>query len=175
MIRPRQTARQGRRLAGGRCRLLCAILLGLGALLPGGCDQDNPPTQQEIELAGETFQLELALTDPQRREGMMGRTEMGENEGMLFVFEDEGMRRFWMKNCRIPLDVIYLDSEGRIVSIRTMSVPDPDTPDTKLRRYSSRWPAQFAIELRAGRAEELGLSEGDRVDLPVRRLKAHAR
>ena len=155
--------------------VLPLLLLLLAAILTPGCDEDKLPTHQEIELAGQTFNLELALTEPARRKGMMGRKKLAKNAGMLFAFESERLRRFWMKDCHIPLDVIYLDKQGRIVAIRTMPPPDPDTPDHQLPRYSSRWPAQFAIELRAGRAEQLGLTEGDKIDLPLQRLKTLAR
>lgn len=163
------------RISNFEFRVFLPLLLLLAAFLIPGCDQDELPTHQRVELAGQTFNLELALTEPARRKGMMGRKKLDRNAGMLFAFEAERLRRFWMKGCHIPLDVIYLDKQGRIVSIRTMQPPDPDTPDHQLPRYSSRWPAQFAIELRAGRAEELGLAEGDKLDLPLQRLKTLAR
>lgn len=144
------------------------------ALCVLGCKEDPPLRFETVTLGGREFRLELAITAEQVRKGMMGRTEVGEDEGMLFVFPDEEPRRFWMKGCLVPLDVLFLDRAGRIVSIQTMSVPREDEVDNPP-GYPSRWPAQFAIELRAGRATELGLSPGDKVPLPLEKLKRLAR
>ena len=143
-------------------------------LLLAGCDEDKPPPELTVPLAGTEFRLELALTDAQIRTGMMGRTQLDPNAGMLFVFRDERPRRFWMKDCLIPLDVLFLDKTGRIVSIHTMAVPTPQEADGPP-SYPSHWPAQFAIELNAGRAEELKLEPGDRVPLPLPKLNRWAR
>jgi len=140
---------------------LCLLLLV-------GCGASAPPEVIEVTLGGEVHELELKLTEAEIRQGMMGREHLDEDAGMLFVFPDAAVRSFWMKNCLIPLDVIFLSGEGRVVSIRTMKVPDDnDNPPS----YSSRWPAQFAIELNAGRAEQLGIRAGDQLDLPIDQLK----
>lgn len=151
---------------------IIAVLAVLCACITA-CDETKLPTHQKVTLSGESFKLELAVTDDQIRTGMMGRESLADDEGMLFVFPDAEVRHFWMKNCLIPLDVVFLDDDGRIVSITTMPAPDPD--DRTFPRYSSRWPAQFAIELAAGRADELGLREGDPIGLPYKDLKRLAR
>lgn len=156
-----------------------ASTLALAAALAVACSvtgcNGQAPNRQTVMLGGQSFELELALTPQTRQTGLMHRDSLPDNGGMLFVFMDEAVRRFWMKNCLIPLDALFLDEQGRIVRIRTMSVPTPDTPDRQLPTYSSVYPARFVIELAAGRAEQLGLTEGDVIDLPADKLKAWAR
>lgn len=149
------------------------ILFTVVAWLPG-CTNDEPATQR-VTIAGERFELDLALNDAQRTRGLMGVEHLDPNEGMLFVFPDLQPRRFWMKDCLIQIDVIFLDDRGRIVRMHTMDPPAPGTRDSDLRTYPSVYPARFAIELAGGRAEALGLSAGDQIDLPLERLKAMAR
>ena len=93
---------------------------------------------------------------------------MPSDHGMLFVFaaEEHPALSFWMKNTRIPLDVIYLDASGRVVSVHQMRPYD-------LRGVSSEGPAQYAIELNQGAAAKTGLKKGDVVHLPNDARTAH--
>jgi uncharacterized membrane protein (UPF0127 family) len=90
----------------------------------------------------------------------MGRTELGENRGMLFVFEEEQRLSFWMKDTHIPLSIAYIDSEGRIVDIQDMKPLDDELPD-----YTSSEPARYALEVNRGFFEERGVEVGDKVEL----------
>ncbi|MHC4995099.1 MAG: DUF192 domain-containing protein [Planctomycetota bacterium] len=145
-------------------------LLSCFALALPGCNEE-PPTHQRVTIAGKTFNLELALTPAQIERGLMFRETLPDDGGMLFVFPGAQVRSFWMKNCLIPIDVVFLDPAGRIVSIREMTPPEPDTPDSEQEHYSSRWPAQFAIELYGGRADKLGLKTNQIIQLPLEELK----
>jgi uncharacterized membrane protein (UPF0127 family) len=149
--------------------LLITVLLALA-----GCDESEPRTET-VTLGGVSHVLELAVTDEQVTRGLMGRTEIPAGAGMLFVFPDMQVRRFWMKNCLVPIDVVFLDGQGWITAIHTMPPPPPGTPDEDLPFYSSRRPAQFAIELAGGMAKKLGLKSDTRLDLPLERLKRVAR
>lgn len=124
---------------------------------------------EEVELAGRVFKLELALTDEERALGLMWRELLAEDQGMLFVYPDREPYPtelgFWMKNCLIPIDVIFLSRNGYITAIHEMQPPEPGTPDQELAGYYSEGPAQFAIEIRGGLAAELGLQEGDYINL----------
>lgn len=150
---------------------LYATLFMVMAVL-NGCDKNKIPTHTSVNLAGHTYSMELKLDTHGRQTGMMHRKSLGKREGMLFVFPQSEVLSFWMKNCLIDLDVIYLDATGRIVQILTMEVPEPNAP---LIDYSSVWPAQFAIEINAGQAKELGLKNGQKIDLDLDRLKALAK
>ena len=132
----------------------------LVALLPG-CDAESPsglPTTR-MKLGNSTVTLEIANSPVGRARGLMHRSSMPDNHGMIFIFPDEQMQSFWMKNTRIPLDIVFINRQSTIVSIHTM---EPYTT----RSTSSAAPAQFAIELNAGKASRLGLSAGQTVALP---------
>jgi len=167
-------ARVLRRLAA---MLAVAALLAALVAVPTGCDEeeqtnaDGTPTHLKVELAGKRFNLELALTDEQISTGLMHRESLAADGGMLFVFPDEDYRYFWMKNCLIDLDILYLDKSGLIFHITRMVAPERGTRDRDLEHYPSFSPAQFAIELAAGTADNLGIEVGQRVDLPLERLK----
>ena len=111
----------------------------------------------------------------------MGVTSIDPAGGMLFVFPKSEVRSFWMKNCVIDMDIVFVDGQGRVTAIHTMVVEPPQLADEsdlayqrRLTPYSSRYPSQFAIELRAGTAERLGIGFDDRIDLDVERLRALA-
>lgn len=106
-----------------------------------------------------TFTAEVAATEASRAAGLMGREKLAENEGMLFVFDDEGYRNFWMFNTLIPLDIIFISSEKAVVDKRTM-FPCGSPPCTV---YRSRAPARYALEVHVGRSENIFL--GDRVSI----------
>ncbi len=94
---------------------------------------------------------------------------------MIFVFPDADQRDFVMRRCPIPIDILFLDPTGRIVQMYAMKPEPPQTTEENLHRYSSDWPAQFAIELRGGTLAHLDLAAGQKVELPVDDLKSRAR
>src|SRR5690606_27892439 len=145
------------------------------ALTFPGCASDDPaaPTQR-VTLNGRTFELELALDDESRYRGLSGREHIPEDGGMLFVFPYAREVHFVMRDCPNPIDVVFLGPNGRVVSMHAMR-PEPGVPESQLTRYASRWPVQFAIELRGGTLAELALEPGQRVDLPIEELKRRAR
>jgi len=154
------------------------IPLLIGLLIGPGCQPTADPDAadtQAVTIDGRTFTLELALDDESRARGLMGREQIDPDGGMLFVFPEEGRLSFWMKNCLTDIDVIFLDRDGRITRWHQMHPPAPGTPDSALKRYTSGYPAQFAIELRGGMTERLDLKRGQRIELPLERLKQRAR
>jgi uncharacterized membrane protein (UPF0127 family) len=106
--------------------------------------------------------VELADDLPEQTRGLMERTALGENRGMLFVYPNEEVRSFWMKNTLIPLSIAYIDSDGRIVDLQDMKPLDDDPP-----HYVSAEPARYALEVNQGFFEDHGVKVGDRADLPV--------
>jgi uncharacterized membrane protein (UPF0127 family) len=87
---------------------------------------------------------------------------MAEDHGMLFLFPAESMRSFWMKNTRIPLDILYFDGDLKLVS---MSENTPPCRTRNCPAYRSTGPAKYVLELNAGKAAELGLKAGDVMEL----------
>lgn len=116
------------------------------------------------EKAEITF--ETAITSEEKKTGLMNRTELGQNHGMIFVYDKPDMRAFWMKNTLIPLDIIFLDSNKQIINIEKAH-PEPDTPDSELERYRSDAPAQYVIEVNQNFTDRHGIEQGDRVEFSV--------
>lgn len=100
-------------------------------------------------------------TAAKRNEGLMhvGDSDMPDNQGMLFVFSTEQVLGFWMRNTYIPLDIAYARTDGTIVTIEQME-------PLNLSSVSSVFPARFALEMKAGALERLGIHVGDRMDIP---------
>jgi len=109
------------------------------------------------------FDVEIARTDEQRMRGLMYRQDFPANRAMLFTFDQvqEQIVSMWMVNTPLPLDMVFLDSSGHIVSIFTNA--RPYSPAI----ISSVYPAAFIIELNAGRAEAEGLAIGQKVLHPA--------
>jgi len=103
------------------------------------------------------FKAELAVTPEAQAKGLMFRTELGDNEGMLFPSDVPAPRSFWMKNTPLSLDIIFIGTDSRISNIAANTVPYTLDP------VLSVGPAIAVLELRAGRAAELGIAAGDRV------------
>jgi hypothetical protein len=124
-------------------------------------------------LNGERFTLELALDEAARSRGLSGRESIATDGGMLFVFPAAMELAFWMRECPAAIDVIFLGPSGRVVAMHAMQ-PEPGVPEHELTRYPSRWPAQFAIELKGGTLQRLDLAVGRRVELDTEALKTLA-
>ncbi len=114
------------------------------------------PTLTIINSVGERMpvQVEIADTDAERQQGLMGRTALAEDAGMLFVFGREQQLSFWMKNTLIPLSIAYIDAQGRIVDIQDMQPLDETS-------HPSAAPAQFALEVNQGFFAEHGIEVGN--------------
>jgi len=101
--------------------------------------------------------IEIADTESRRVIGMMYRDSLGNDEGMLFIFDQSEMRSFWMKNTRIPLDIIYVDDAYKIVTVVSDAVPYSE------RSLPSTAPARYVVEVNGGFAARYGIKEGDRI------------
>ncbi len=104
------------------------------------------------------FRVEVAATPEQRARGLMFRTELGPDEGMLFPNKTPALESFWMKNTPLPLDIIFIGVDGRVSNIAAETVP------YSLESIPSTGLASAVLELPGGRAAELGIAPGDRVE-----------
>ncbi len=120
------------------------------------------PTLTIINSGGERVEVEVEIadTDAERERGLMERTELAQDAGMLFVFEEEQQLAFFMRDTLIPLSIAYIDAEGTIVDIQDMQ-PLDETP------VPSAAPAQYALEVNQGFFEARGIQVGDWVELPL--------
>ncbi|MGB7295950.1 MAG: DUF192 domain-containing protein [Candidatus Aminicenantales bacterium] len=110
---------------------------------------------------GFSVTAELAVTVEARARGLMFREEIQEDQAMLFLFEDEDIHSFWMKNMRFSIDILWLDRERRIVHLEASVPPCLREPCPS---YAPGAPAAYVLELRSGSAEKHGLSESDRLE-----------
>ncbi len=138
--------------------LPAALAVGMLALVPSASASEAAA----VELAGHRYTVEIADDDASRARGLMDRTELAPDHGMLFVFDHDAPRVFWMKNTKIPLDMLFFDADRRLVSVQH-DVP-PCTADP-CPGYSSGAPARYVLELNAGQARTLGVAPGDVVQI----------
>ncbi len=116
------------------------------------------PVTAQVQIGQQTIALEVAKTPEQRSRGLMYRTELASNRGMLFLFETTEPLSFWMKNTLIPLDIVFL-KDGEVKQIATAS-PCHKSPCPL---YSSKASVNQVLELPAGKVQELGIKIGDRL------------
>lgn len=165
--------------------LIRLLLLAGVALASAGCgDARVADGFERVSIADNAFLLEVVDDDATRQKGLMNRTEIPEDGGMLFVFPDASYRSFWMAYCLVDMDLIFLDGRGRVTAIHRMKVEPPRREDETVAQYEARmmadasypshYPAQFAIELKAGWLDRLNLQVDDKIELDLARLKAEA-
>jgi uncharacterized membrane protein (UPF0127 family) len=138
--------------------------LAVGALLALHCASRAPESAARPRVVVETASggrhavtVELARTDAERARGLMHRSELAEDAGMLFLFGESGDHSFWMKETLIPLDMIFIDDEGRIVGIVERAEPRTLSP------RSVGAPSRYVLEVNGGWARSRGVARGDRV------------
>ena len=134
-------------------RLAASILAT--SLLLAGCASASGPW---VELSGQRYTVEIADDDAERAQGLMFRDAMDADRAMLFIHEREEPQSYWMKNTKIPLDILYFDGQRRLVSMQR-DVP-PCSLGDQCPPYPSEAPALYVLELNAGEAARLKLAPG---------------
>ena len=145
--------------------ILLTVVVLVGALPPDATAQSSAglatfsKSGLEIESGEKTheFVVELALSHRQQMQGLMFRRSMAPDAGMLFVYGRNEPTAMWMKNTYIPLDIVFIAADGRIVKIAERTVP------LSLATISSGGPVVGVLELNAGTTSRLGIKPGDRV------------
>ena len=156
-----------------KSRLISALVLALAALAAVAPTLVSvAPTSAQIKLqsferdvlAIETadgkrhrIEVELALTGAQHAQGLMYRRSLAADAGMLFLYNGSGMLSMWMKNTPVPLDMLFIAPDGRIVDVAERTVP------YSLETISSRFPASAVLEVNGGTVARLGVQPGDLV------------
>lgn len=209
------------RSAGGSALRVVAVLVILGAIVavviglsqddkrrdatqdapkPGAKDApkvDATKTEYaKVRIAGKEFKLELVMTAEKRHQGLSGRTDIPADGGMLFVFTDAqvDVHNFVMRDCPVPIDIIYLDKAARVTASHKMKIEPPrteaekkldpptdrqgkahpeaprwmwsnDAYEDRLKKYTSKFDSQFVIELKGDTLDTLKIKEGDKVEL----------
>ncbi len=167
--------------------LISALMLVLGtALLLQSCNKEpevkSEPVKEKSKTQNKTeshlrqgelvfydakgseitrIAIEIAEDDYSRSFGLMFRENLPFTQGMLFVFDDDDVRYFWMKNTPLPLDMIFVDKDKKIVKIRKNTKP------FTLSSYSSDSPARYVVEVNAGFSDSFQIKEGDKIDWKI--------
>jgi uncharacterized protein len=139
--------------------LVIALLL---AAVPAWALETFGTSELTIQTAAgpQKFSIELALTDAQMEQGLMFRRSMAPDAGMLFDFKQPTPVTMWMKNTIIPLDMLFLDTSGKVIDIHERAVPY----STDI--IASAMPSRYVIELNGGTVARLGIRLGDQVISP---------
>lgn len=177
----------------GSLKIVTLLLALLAAAAMTGCEEKDTVSNDvaTVKIAGKTFFLEIAANNDKRMLGLGSRTQIADDGGMIFVFpaSQVTVQSFVMRDCPIDIDIIYTDGVGRVLTAHEMkSEPPRDEAkgegkpgdmsnvayDNRLPKYSSRYPATFAIELKAGSIKALGVKEGDLLTFDHAALKKMA-
>src|SRR6266550_9567630 len=135
--------------------LLCALALPLAGGSPAAAELQ--PLEIATKNGVQVFAVEMASTPEEQAKGLMFRRQLPEGQGMLFDFHQEQPTSFWMKNTYIPLDMIFIRGDGRILRIAENTVPLSEA------LVPSGGPVRAVLEVIAGTAKKLGIAPGDRV------------
>jgi uncharacterized protein len=174
---PSRAPRRNPLLYGAVVVLVGALLVLLFRPFTHHRPRGYPPASRPAETAGLTFRddgtltfsdaqgsrmtaisVEIAETEEARTQGLMGRASMSENQGMLFIFDAAEQRSFWMANTPLPLDILFIGADRRILNIAENTVPYSEES------LPSTGPAQFVVEVNGGFCGRHGIGAGVRVD-----------
>jgi uncharacterized membrane protein (UPF0127 family) len=134
-------------------RFLAGLLFALAAFHAAAAEKFGV---SQVKVGNHALKVEVAISDPQRMQGLMFREKLGRNDGMLFIFDEPAYQSMWMKNTLIPLSVAFIDRNGVILNILDME-PHTLTPNM------SAGPALYALETNKGWFAENRIKAGDRV------------
>lgn len=143
---------------------LACLALGFSACESGGPSAAAPPGTMPVTLPdGGLVYAEVVTTPQKQAQGLMFRPELPPERGMLFLFTEMAPRPFWMYQTVIPLDMIWLDRERRIVEIAAEVPPCPSKEPEACPNYGGNTPSMYVLELAAGQASARGLKVGDQI------------
>lgn len=140
--------------------LAAALVVTLSIrLASASCDQEYRD-DENIVVSGEVLRVQLADTSAEINKGLGGKSCIADNQAMLFELGRASEYSFWMKDMKFPIDIIWINSKHEIVQVDAAV-----SPGTYPKAFASAQPAQFVLELKSGRAADLGLRPGGLVDL----------
>lgn len=151
--------------------LLIVIAVGLIFFSPASPKSVNIPflpqtvKQSTLLINDKTIKVEIADTSSKRAKGLGGRQSLGENEGMLFVFERVDKHPFWMKGLSFALDFVWIKDDQVKDILENVQPPSKDTPDSEIPIYSSKEPINKVLELNKGTVAKLNIKVGDTIKL----------
>ncbi len=146
------------------CNILMITSLALSTLWISaafsGCGDGQANAPAQVRIGSTVWDVDLAMNDQQRYDGLSGRAYLDKSVGMLFMYPKPAPRAYCMRKCLIPIDIAFIDSDLRIVKIYTMY---PESGGIGRVTYPSVKPAQYALEVAGGLFAQKGVSVGDKV------------
>lgn len=137
--------------------LLISVIIGLVLLQ---CSAKTPEVTLHTSDGQIQIQVEIAASSSERRRGLMGRKQLGNREGMLFVFPALSLSPFWMENTPVSLDIVFIGEDLQIAEIAAKTIPY----SRELIRPAH--PYRYVLEIKGGTATDIGLHAGDRISIP---------
>jgi uncharacterized membrane protein (UPF0127 family) len=144
----------------GWLTVVAALLFVISGLMPSGA-ADRSTLEIVTKNGVHVFSVEVAETDAERQKGLMFRKSLPEGQGMLFDFKQDQEVAMWMRNTLIPLDMLFINADGRIRRIAENTEPLSE------RTIPSGGPVRGVLEVIGGTARKLGIKPGDRVAHPI--------
>jgi hypothetical protein len=140
-----------------RCTAAVAALFLVSLALPAAAQVTDPLPITFLSAGIHIIRAEVANTEINRRQGLMYRKALPDNEGMLFVFDEPEVQCFWMHNTLLPLSIAFMADDGTIINIEDMA---PQTDDN----HCAKQPVRYALEMAQGWFEQHGIQSGKRID-----------
>lgn len=126
-----------------------------------GCNSNE---QNSVIFKDYKFNVELAITADERSTGLMNRANLDKDKGMLFIFKEQDVYPFWMKNTLIPLDIIWIDKDMKVVYINQDTGPCKSDP---CESFNPGVAAKYVLELNSGIADDIGLAVGHELQFNI--------
>jgi len=147
-----------------KCFVLALILSFSGFARAAASNEEIIFKNQKITLGDKTFVVKVAKTQPELERGLMLVTKLGDDEGMLFVFNNEETRFFWMKNTLIDLSIGFFDKNKTLIDVQEMK-SGQNIPDSSLPSYGSAKPAMYALEMNKGWFDKNKIKMGSKLKI----------
>lgn len=123
------------------------------------------PTLAELKINGTTLKVEIADSVSKRAKGLAGKESLASDEGMLFIFDNEGSHPFWMKGLKFPLDFIWIKNNKVVEVMSNIPAPKTGQKDEDLPIYQSKEAVDKVLEVNGGTADRLQIKVGDTISL----------
>jgi len=146
---------------------LVIVLLIIGSLVHMFPQNQIPNQKTTVTIGDLKISADVAKNPIQRAKGLSGRTNLPQDEGMLFVFDREDRYAFWMKNVSIPLDFIWISKDKEVLDITPNAQPEPNKSEDQLRIYRPSIPVFYVLEVNAGLAKKYNIRIGDPVNFSL--------
>jgi uncharacterized membrane protein (UPF0127 family) len=142
--------------------LIVVVIVALALIVSYNQISNQRSNESQVCFRDNCFYVELALTPEEQSRGLMFRDHLDPDRGMLFVFPKEDVYSFWMKNTLVPLDIIWIDKDKKIVFINTHTPPCTQEPCPSIDPQKE---ALYVLEINAGISDQIGLSVGDQATI----------